>query len=34
MKKLNIGSGEFLKEGFINIDYYSVTKPDVIASNI
>jgi len=30
MKKLNIGSGEFLKEGFVNIDYYSVTKPDVI----
>ncbi len=30
MNKLNIGSGEFLKEGFINIDFYSVTKPDVI----
>ena len=29
MNKLNIGSGEFLKEGFINVDFYSVTKPDV-----
>lgn len=29
MKKLNLGSGEFLKEGFINVDFYSVTKPDV-----
>lgn len=29
MKKLNLGSGEFLKEGFVNVDYYSVTKPDV-----
>jgi len=29
MKKLNLGSGEFLKEGFINIDFFSVTKPDV-----
>ena len=29
MKKLNIGSGEFLKEGFVNVDYYSVTVPDV-----
>lgn len=29
MKKLNLGSGEYPKEGFINVDYYSVTKPDV-----
>ena len=29
MKRLNIGSGEFLKEGFVNVDYYSVTEPDV-----
>ena len=29
MNKLNIGSGEFLKKGFVNVDYYSVTKPDV-----
>lgn len=29
MKRLNVGSGEFLKEGFVNVDFYSVTKPDV-----
>jgi SAM-dependent methyltransferase len=29
MKKLNIGSGEFPKEGFVNVDYYSVSIPDV-----
>lgn len=29
MNKLNIGSGEFLKEGYINVDFYSITKPDV-----
>ena len=29
MKKLNLGSGEFHKEGYVNVDYYSVTKPDV-----
>jgi SAM-dependent methyltransferase len=29
MKKLNIGSGEFLKEGYVNVDYYSVSTPDV-----
>lgn len=29
MKKLNLGSGEFLKEGFVNVDFYSVTKPDI-----
>jgi SAM-dependent methyltransferase len=30
MQKLNIGSGEFLKDGFVNVDYYSVSKPDVV----
>ena len=29
MNKLNIGSGEYPKAGFINVDYYSVTKPDI-----
>ena len=29
MIKLNLGSGEFLKEGYVNVDYYSVSKPDV-----
>lgn len=29
MKKLNLGSGEFPKEGFINVDYYSISRPDV-----
>ncbi len=29
MNKLNLGSGEFLKEGYVNVDYYSVSKPDV-----
>lgn len=28
-RKLNLGSGEFLKEGFVNVDYYSVTTPDI-----
>lgn len=28
-RKLNLGSGEFLKEGFINIDYYSISEPDI-----
>ena len=28
-RKLNLGSGEFSKEGFINVDYYSVSNPDV-----
>jgi len=28
-KKLNLGSGEFKKKGYINLDYYSITKPDV-----
>lgn len=29
IKKLNLGCGEFKKEGYINVDYYSVSKPDV-----
>ena len=29
MKRLNLGSGEYLKEGYVNVDFYSVTKPDV-----
>ena len=28
-RKLNLGSGEFLKEGFINVDYYSISTPDI-----
>lgn len=28
-KKLNLGSGEFKKEGYVNVDYYSVSDPDV-----
>lgn len=28
-KKLNLGCGEFHKEGYVNVDYYSVSKPDV-----
>ncbi|VVB60021.1 Uncharacterised protein [uncultured archaeon] len=28
-KKLNLGCGEFRKEGYVNVDYYSVSKPDV-----
>jgi SAM-dependent methyltransferase len=28
-RKLNLGSGEFLKEGFINVDYYSIATPDI-----
>lgn len=27
--KLNLGCGEFHKNGFINLDYYSVSEPDV-----
>jgi len=30
MNKLNIGSGEFLKPDFVNVDFYSVSKPDVV----
>ena len=29
-KKLNLGSGEFRKEGYVNNDYYSVSKPDIL----
>ena len=29
MNKLNLGSGEYLKPGFVNVDFYSVSKPDV-----
>jgi len=28
-RKLNLGSGEFLKAGFINVDYFSISNPDV-----
>ena len=28
-RKLNIGSGEFPKEGYVNVDFYSNTPPDV-----
>jgi predicted SAM-dependent methyltransferase len=28
-RKLNLGSGEFLKEGFVNVDYYSSAMPDI-----
>src|SRR5438045_2860727 len=27
--KLNLGSGEFKKAGFVNVDYYSLSAPDV-----
>jgi len=27
--KLNLGCGEFKKEGYVNIDYYSVSEPDI-----
>ncbi len=29
-RKLNLGSGEFLKDGFVNVDYYSISRPDVV----
>lgn len=29
MKKLNLGCGEFKKAGYLNVDYYSVSEPDV-----
>ena len=29
MRKLNLGSGEYPKPGFVNVDYYSVSEPDV-----
>lgn len=28
-KKLNLGSGEFKKNGYVNVDFYSVLKPDI-----
>lgn len=30
VRKLNLGSGEFPKEGYINVDFYSLKEPDVI----
>jgi len=29
MKKLNLGCGEFKKEGYVNVDYFSVSAPDI-----
>lgn len=29
-RKLNLGSGEFLKDGFVNVDYYSISSPDIV----
>ncbi len=28
-RKLNLGSGEFPKQGYINVDYYSISEPDI-----
>jgi predicted SAM-dependent methyltransferase len=28
-RKLNLGSGEFSKDGFVNVDYYSISNPDI-----
>jgi SAM-dependent methyltransferase len=28
-RKLNLGSGEFLKDGYVNVDYYSISTPDI-----
>jgi len=28
-KKLNLGSGEFKKQGYVNVDFYSKMEPDV-----
>jgi hypothetical protein len=28
-RKLNVGSGDYLKEGYVNVDYYSTSTPDV-----
>ena len=28
-RKLNLGCGEFKKVGYVNVDYYSVSEPDV-----
>jgi SAM-dependent methyltransferase len=27
--KLNLGSGEFKKTGYVNVDYYSILEPDI-----
>lgn len=29
MKKLNLGSGEFKKDGYINVDWQDLTNPDI-----
>ena len=29
-KKLNLGCGEFHKEGYVNVDCFSVSKPDIV----
>jgi SAM-dependent methyltransferase len=28
-RKLNLGSGQFPKEGFVNVDYFSISPPDI-----
>jgi len=28
-RKLNVGSGEYQKKGYVNVDYFSASKPDV-----
>jgi SAM-dependent methyltransferase len=28
-KKLNLGCGEFKKEGYVNVDFFSISKPDI-----
>ena len=28
-RKLNLGSGEFLKDGYVNVDYHSISNPDI-----
>jgi SAM-dependent methyltransferase len=28
-EKLNLGSGEFKKAGYVNVDYYSIAEPDI-----
>lgn len=30
MRRLNLGSGEFPKPGYVNVDYYSITPPDIV----
>ncbi|MFZ2188305.1 MAG: methyltransferase domain-containing protein [Candidatus Moraniibacteriota bacterium] len=29
IRKLNLGCGEFKKKGFVNVDYFSVSEPDI-----